>query len=375
VGLFLWEKTMGIESYSTTPLSNSSAPPHGAPEGMGPSQVNDVMRQIMADVRAHAEDGGWLDWGHTPTYVAADKFSVPGDQTAVYTVGRRVRIADNGTKYGTITDSSYTSLTTVTVTLDSGSLSSPSVVALGVDAGAIASEHTHTLSDITDAKDWAKKDPATDSKSADYTIVATDNGKLIKVDATGEARTILLPAAATAGNGFSVTIKKTDASENTVTIDGDSSETIDGAETFVLAAQNDAVELRCDGTGWQVVGESSAPPANSVFTESYDSGDQTITSGGSLTLAHGLSSQPKLYKSFIKCVTAEHDYSVGDEIEVAHLQEGGSTSANRAVVLVPDATNVFARIGSDGLIVVHKSTGNRQNMTNANWRLIVRAWA
>jgi hypothetical protein len=117
------------------------------------------------------------------------------------------------------------------------------------------------------------------------------------------------------------------------------------------------------------------PPSGGVFTESYDSGDQTITSGGSLTLAHGLSSKPKLYKSFLKCATAEYGYSVGDEIEVAHLQEGGSTSANRAVVLVPDATNVFARIGSDGLIVVHKSTGNRQNMTNANWRLIVRAWA
>ncbi|WP_421782602.1 hypothetical protein [Kiloniella litopenaei] len=104
---------------------------------MAPSQVNDVMRQIMADVRAHAEDGGWLDWGHTPTYVATDKFSVPGDQTAAYTVGRRVRITDSGTKYGTITAASYTSLTTVTIELDSGTLSSPSAVALGVHNEAV----------------------------------------------------------------------------------------------------------------------------------------------------------------------------------------------------------------------------------------------
>ena len=66
----------------------------------------------MADVRAHAEDGGWLDWGHTPTYVAADKFSVTGDQTAAYTVGRRVRLLDTTEKFGVITTSAYTILLT-----------------------------------------------------------------------------------------------------------------------------------------------------------------------------------------------------------------------------------------------------------------------
>lgn len=40
----------GIASYSVTPSSNNSAPPSGWPEGMAPSTVNDVGRQMMADI-------------------------------------------------------------------------------------------------------------------------------------------------------------------------------------------------------------------------------------------------------------------------------------------------------------------------------------
>ena len=42
---------MALKDYSTTPANNNSAPPNGAPEGMAPSAVNDVIRQVMADVR------------------------------------------------------------------------------------------------------------------------------------------------------------------------------------------------------------------------------------------------------------------------------------------------------------------------------------
>lgn len=42
---------MGIINYSGTPANNNSSPPNGAPEGMAPSEVNDVIRQMMADMR------------------------------------------------------------------------------------------------------------------------------------------------------------------------------------------------------------------------------------------------------------------------------------------------------------------------------------
>lgn len=67
----------------------------------------------------------WLSSGVTPTYISASQFSLVGDQTSEFHVGRRVQCTVTaGTVYGAITASAYTTLTTVTVALDSGSLDS-----------------------------------------------------------------------------------------------------------------------------------------------------------------------------------------------------------------------------------------------------------
>lgn len=70
-------------------------------------------------------DGQWSASGSTPTYVSATQFTVTGDKTATFLVNRRVRVAVTaGTLYGYISASAYTTLTTVTVVMDSGSLDS-----------------------------------------------------------------------------------------------------------------------------------------------------------------------------------------------------------------------------------------------------------
>jgi hypothetical protein len=46
---------MPVTSYSTTPASNNSAAPNGAPEGWAPSAVNDTIRQIMTDIAVEAQ--------------------------------------------------------------------------------------------------------------------------------------------------------------------------------------------------------------------------------------------------------------------------------------------------------------------------------
>lgn len=117
---------MGIESWSTTPASNNSAPPDGAPEGMLAGKVNDVMRQIMADVRSWFESDAWTNLGYTHTYGSATTFTIAADVTTTYHANRRVRAVGSltGTIYGTISSSSYSAPnTTVTVVWDSGSLS------------------------------------------------------------------------------------------------------------------------------------------------------------------------------------------------------------------------------------------------------------
>jgi hypothetical protein len=122
-----------ISTWSTTAASNNSAAPDGFPEGMAPSGVNNAAREVMAAVRTQHEDAQWIDLGNTPTNTAATIFTLVGDQTTDYHVGRRVKCTDATTLYGTITVSAFTSLTTVTVVLDSGVLSgSLTAVALGI---------------------------------------------------------------------------------------------------------------------------------------------------------------------------------------------------------------------------------------------------
>lgn len=96
------------------------------------------------------------------------------------------------------------------------------------------------------------------SKTANYTVVEGDRDKLIRSDATSASFTVTLLAAATAGDGFQLAVKKTDSSANTVTIDGNASETIDGAATLVLSTQYDVAILACDGSNWHVVNSAAA---------------------------------------------------------------------------------------------------------------------
>lgn len=51
---------MPVSSWDPIAANNNSAPPNGAPEGQAPSTVNDVLRQIMADVRVFYDDTALL---------------------------------------------------------------------------------------------------------------------------------------------------------------------------------------------------------------------------------------------------------------------------------------------------------------------------
>lgn len=126
----------GIKNYSTTAGNNSAAPPNGFPEGMAPAALNDGMRQVMADIRSWYNDPLWRDLGNTPTYISSNSFTITGNVTENYLVGERIRMYGTtmGTLYGTILTSSFSAPnTTISVTMDSGTLTSNlSSVSMGV---------------------------------------------------------------------------------------------------------------------------------------------------------------------------------------------------------------------------------------------------
>ncbi len=90
----------------------------------------------------------------------------------------------------------------------------------------------------------------TSTSSSTYTMAETDRDKVILVDASGGAKTVNVLAAATAGDGFVFYVKKIDSSGNNVVIDGNGSETLDGATTSTLSSQYQCRGFICDGTQW-----------------------------------------------------------------------------------------------------------------------------
>lgn len=77
---------------------------------------------------------------------------------------------------------------------------------------------------------------------------------LVLVDATAAAVTVTLPIAAKSTHR-EIMVKKIDASANAVTIDGNGSETIDGAANTALATQWKAKRLYCNGSAWFIVAD------------------------------------------------------------------------------------------------------------------------
>jgi len=93
------------------------------------------------------------------------------------------------------------------------------------------------------------------TKSLDSISGATtldDTHHTVIGDATSAAFTVTLPAA-TSNSGRVYVIKKIDSSANVVTVDGNASETIDGATTHALSSQYDFVRIQCDGSNWHII--------------------------------------------------------------------------------------------------------------------------
>lgn len=113
---------------------------------------------------------------------------------------------------------------------------------------------------------------ATTTIDETYNTVVCNNG--------ATAITINLPTvASSACDGRIYTIKKGMSSTNDVTIDANSSETIDGATTFVLSDMQGAVTIASDGTEWKILSDHlSSYPMGEVSYFNTTGTTVTITS-------------------------------------------------------------------------------------------------
>lgn len=120
-----------VGTWSTTAGNNNATPPDGWPENQLPSTVNDCAREMMAALATYIRASEYVDLNNTPSFLTTTTFSLAAADSTNFEIGRRIKLFDATTLYGTIISNSGTF---VQVRLDSGvltaSLSSVAVSAV-----------------------------------------------------------------------------------------------------------------------------------------------------------------------------------------------------------------------------------------------------
>lgn len=199
--------------------------------------------------------------------------------------------------------------------------------------------------------------------TTNHAMIADNLGGEVQFTTAGV--TLSLLPAAIAGNGGILGVRHAAASGE-VTIDPDGSETLDGLALRKLRP-GDCVLIRSDGVSWQTISGDY----------SYESSEQTITTAGLLTLAHGLGRKPYVTEIWLRCVSADNGYAAGQEVLVAPQNYLGlSIHASHSLRL--DGPNIVIRIGNratSSFAYTNGGSGSEGAMNNASWRLIARARA
>jgi hypothetical protein len=126
---------------------------------------------------------------------------------------------------------------------------------LGVET--LAASRVYTLPEIG-GDVTVQTSQAIQSITTGTTTLTTAN-KTILCDTSGGTITLNLPAVS-GRSGQYLVIKKTTNDLNVITIDGNASETIDGATTKKLNTYNEMVRLETNGSAWYVTGRKNDTP-------------------------------------------------------------------------------------------------------------------
>lgn len=123
--------------------------------------------------------------------------------------------------------------------------------------------------------------------------------------------------------------------------------------------------------------EIAAVVAALPITETFLSAFQPITSTTKVVLPHGLSSKPKIIVGYLKCLTAEFNYSQDDELEIPLVSQVTSGTNDHGISVIADATSITYRYGSQArvFLALNATTGTTEQLINANWQMFIRAFA
>ncbi len=199
---------------------------------------------------------------------------------------------------------------------------------------------------------------------ATYALVQNDIATTVKLT-NAAGCTVTLPAIAAVGAGWRVRLMN--AGGGDVTVQRAGSDPIDGGGTSVRiqnAARRNLMDWWTDGTSWY------------TSERSYVSADQSITNGGQVVLAHSLAMSPRQIHVSMICQSAEHGYSVGQEVAVESGKvDDNQTGGHYGMSMIVDGTNITIRFATSGQLLLNSTSGQIGLATNANWRMRIKASA
>lgn len=141
---------------------------------------------------------------------------------------------------------------------------------LGTDTRAQGDDHLRLLKTVLKASfpDSTRAfylPKTTSSQTGTVSVAVADQNKLFPVDASGGAITVDLPQGSTLPDGYEVIVVKTDHTTNLITIDGFSSETINGLTTQTLWQTYQQAKLRYSSSlsAW-IMDRTYIPPKGEV---------------------------------------------------------------------------------------------------------------
>ena len=337
-----------VGKYDTTAANNTATGTGSVSiaEGMLPSNVNNAMRDIMADIRQWYNSAEWIEYGdgagtYTPAYASGTSFTIASaDVTSAYHVGRRVKAvgSSTGTIYGSITATAFSTNTTVTVSWDSGSLSNESLtIYIGITS-ATNTSMPETPSITGDYTLDVSGDIVLDAGGAD--VVLKDDGTQYGT-LTNTSGNLIIKSGSTTALTFSGA---------NVTLAGDL--TISGDE-LTMGTNTSGHVLVADGTNFNPVAIS---------------GDVTIASNGVVTIGSGTVETAMIAADAITgakiaddAINSEH-YTDGS-IDTAHIADSQVTADKLASSAVTTAkinadAVTGAKIADDAINSEHYTDGS-----------------
>ena len=296
--------------------------------------------------------------------------------------------------------------TTTTPTLNPNAIGAKTIKRGAGDALAIGDIVASTLMDLYfDGTDFILLNPATLSDDSVGTDQIVDGAvAFAKLDTSVYTTSATKLAGTDVDNSFTVDQSITRSSTNAkITVERTST----GAAEVVLTAENgqgavgtesaDEFMLRANGTDhWELHTTGSftyegglstgadtinalgyykggtALPVQEVFTST----DQTLTSAGALTIAHGLGVAPTMVLAFLICQSDDIGFTAGDVVPInQNFNSGGDLNCGQSIVI--DSTNLNIRFGSSVGVyrLLHFTTGVRISITASNWKLRLKAFA